>query len=84
MKGSCPLSAWNDIFGKPGQGAHSHKLLNVVLVDNLLTILGAVLLTHTWDIPFPLSIIGIYMCAILIHMLFGVQTRTLTYLGIKC
>jgi hypothetical protein len=81
MKGYCPFNAFSDLFGNVGQ---REKYLNVVGLDNIMAILGAVLLTYLFDIPFPLSIIGIYTVGILIHMLFGVKTKTIVYLGISC
>ena len=84
MKGICPLKQFNDIFGLPGQGVHQYKLLNVIIIDNLMTIAAAIFITYYFDIPAPLSIIGVYIASIVIHMLFGVQTKTLTYLGIQC
>ena len=84
MKGLCPLKNFNDIFGLPGKGVHKHTLLNVIVIDNLITIAAAVFITYQFDVPFPLSIIGAYIVSIVIHMLFGVQTNTLTYLGIQC
>ena len=84
MKGYCPFSVWKDIAGKPGTGSHIPTLLNVILLDNIVTIFAAIVVTYQFEIPFPVSIIGIYMIAILFHMLFGVQTQTLTYFGIRC
>ena len=81
MKGVCPLKQYNKLFGKVGQ---RNKYLNVVGIDNMLTIIGAIFITYQFDIPFPLSIISIYVIGIVVHMLFGVQTQTLTYLGIHC
>jgi len=84
MKGICPFKQFNDIFGLAKQGVHQHKVLNVIMIDNLMTIAGAIFVTYQFDVPFPLSIISLYVIGILFHMLFGVQTETLTYLGIKC
>ena len=84
MKGVCPFKGFNGIFGLPGQGVHKYTLFNVIVIDNLLTIAIAAFVTYQYDVPFPLSIIGTYIVSIVIHMLFGVQTKTMTYLGIRC
>jgi len=81
MKGLCPLKQYNELFGKIGQ---RETYFNVVGVDNMMTILGAIFITYQFNIPFPISIISIYVIGIVFHMLFGVQTKTLTYLGIRC
>ena len=84
MKGICPFKMFKDIAGKPGTGIHNIKWLNIIIIDNLITIVFAMVITNKYDIPFPLIIIGTYIAGILMHMLFGVQTQTLTYLGIQC
>ena len=84
MKGICPFKEYSDLFGLTGQGVHKHTLFNVIVIDNLMVIAFAIFLTYQFDIPFPISIIGVYIVGIILHMLFGVQTNTLTYLGIKC
>ena len=84
MKDMCPFKQYSDLFGLAGQGVHKHTLFKVIVIDNLMTIALAMILTYQFDVPFPLSIIGIYTISILVHMLFGVQTDTLTYLGIRC
>jgi hypothetical protein len=81
MKGYCPMKQYNELFGKVGQ---RDTYLNVVGIDNMMTIIGAIFITYQFNIPFPLSIISLYVIGILIHMLFGVQTKTLSYLGIQC
>ena len=81
MKGYCPFNVFSELFGKVGQ---RNTYLNVVGIDNIMTIFVAVLITYFFDIPFPLSIIAVYIMSITIHMLFGVKTKTLSYLGISC
>ncbi len=81
MKDICPFKQYNELFGKVGQ---RKKYFNVIGLDNIMTIAGAIFLTYQFDIPFPISIIGLYVIGILLHILFGVQTKTLTYIGISC
>ena len=80
----CIFSQYKDIFGKVGTGAHQYRFLNTALVDYSLTILGAILITYLTDIPLVLTTIGLFILGILLHYLFGVETNTLKYLGIKC
>ena len=80
----CIFSEYKDIFGEIGKGAHKYRFLDTALVDYILTILGAVLITYLTDIPLVLTTIGLLIFSILLHYLFGVETNTLKYLGIKC
>ena len=81
---TCPFNAYKHIFGKVGKGLHGITFLGVNIIDNGIAIIGAVLLTYFTKIPFPLSIILFYTSGILVHMLFGVNTKTITYLGLTC
>lgn len=80
----CIFKQYSNIFGKVGEGVHKLKFMNVIVIDNLLTILLSTVISYFINIPFPIVIIGVYILSIIIHYLFGVQTKTLSYLGIKC
>jgi uncharacterized integral membrane protein len=80
----CIFKEYSEVFGKVGGGLHKYKILNVIIVDNLATILLAIIVTYFIEIPFPLVIMACYLLGILLHYLFGVQTQTLTYLGLRC
>ena len=81
---SCPLKKYSDVFGKPKEGVHRYRLLDVAIVDYALTLLSAVVLSKITKIPLVLSTILVLISGILAHMLFGVQTSALAYIGIKC
>ena len=80
----CIFSEYKNIFGKVGEGVHKYRFLNTAMVDYYLTILFAMLITYITDIPLLLTTAGLLLLSILFHYLFGVQTNTLKYLGIKC
>ena len=80
----CIFSEYKNIFGKVGEGVHSYRFLNTAMVDYYLTILFAMLIAYITDIPLLLTTVGLLLLSILFHYLFGVQTNTLKYLGIKC
>ncbi len=72
------------MFGSPGVGVHSIRVLGTPIVDYALTILLALLLTWLTKIPLVLTTILCFVGSIIIHMLFEVRTPVLDYLGIKC
>ena len=81
---SCSLKKFSDIFGKPRTGIHSYRFLDTAIVDYIGTIFFAIIFTKITKIPLVLSTIFMFVLSIILHSIFGVQTNTLTYLGISC
>ncbi len=76
------LCQYSDIFGKPKEGVHSLRFLNMAFVDLALTILGAYIIARYYSYN-VLVVFGMLMIAsVLIHRLFCVST-TLTNLVFK-
>lgn len=80
----CIFKKYSNIFGSPNEGVHSYRFLNVAIVDFVLTILGAIILTYLTDIPLVLSVAGLLITGEIFHYLFGVNTNTLKYLNLTC
>ena len=80
----CIFSKYKDLFGKVNTGLHKHKFQALALIDYFLTIFLAFLTTHFTDIPVVLTTIFWLIVGVIFHALFGVETNTLKYLGIKC
>lgn len=80
----CPFSAQKNIFGAPNTGAHALRVFDIAIVDYLLTIILAVLTTGLTKVPVPLTTIGWLLIAMLLHMLFGVETNTMKLFGLTC
>jgi len=80
----CPYKQYADIFGVPGQGPHSFRILDTPVVDYIGTILLAMILTKLTDIPLLISTIIMFVLALVLHILFGVQTPSTRFLGFTC
>jgi hypothetical protein len=80
----CPFREYSNIFGAVNTGAHQYRIGDVAIVDYILTIIGAFVLSYMTKIPVVLTTIGLLVGSIIIHLLFGVETNTLKYLGITC
>jgi len=80
----CPFKNYSNIFGLPGKGFHKIRLLDVALGDYVGTIFLAIILSYLTNIPLVLSTIFMYIFSIFLHMLFGVPTSALKYLGLTC
>ena len=68
------LCKYKDIFGKPNQGAHSYRIFNIAIVDVLLTILVAYLLSIFTGYKFVYTLIFMFILGIFSHRIFCVRT----------
>ena len=80
----CPFLKWKHVFGIPKQGVHELRFLNTAVIDLLMTLFLASVITYLTDIPLVLTIIGSLVFAVVLHILFGVPTNTTKYLGFNC
>jgi len=80
----CPFSKYKDLLGVPGKGVHSIRFINTPIVDYALTLIAAMCTSLFTEVPLVISTILWFILGVILHILFGVQTSTLTYLGIKC
>lgn len=80
----CPLAKFKNIFGEPGKGIHKYNIMGTAMVDYILTLVLAFVWTYISGLPLVLSTILWFIVGIVSHMLFGVKTDTLEYLGFKC
>lgn len=63
-----------NIFGKVGEGVHSIRLFNIAIVDVILTIIGAYVITRIFNISFLTTLLGLFIAGIILHRLFCVRT----------
>ena len=80
----CPFSKYKDLLGIPGKGIHSIRFINTPIVDYVLTLIAAMCTSFFTNVPLVISTITWFILGIILHILFGVQTSTLKFLGIKC
>ena len=76
------LCEYSEIFGKVNQGVHSIRILNIAIVDVLLTILLAYLINKKLKMNLNKLIVILIFFSIFIHKLFCVDT-TLTLFFFK-
>ena len=66
---------YKNIFGEPGKGVHSIRILNIAIVDVILTILLALVLKYFFKkYNFYLILSSLFILAIIAHRLFCVRT----------
>jgi hypothetical protein len=80
----CPFSKYSKIFGISNKGFHRFRLINTAAGDYIGTIIGAIILTYFTQIPLVLTTIYLLVLGIVLHILFGVPTAAVKYLGLNC
>ena len=78
----CLFSKYKDIFGLPSQGVHAYKFLNTAIVDYILTIILAIVVSTVTSFPLVLSTISMFVLGIIMHVLFDIETNTIKYLNL--
>lgn len=84
MELPCPFVQHKDIFGKSNEGVHKYRLLDTPIVDYVMTIVLAALITKITGIPWVVTTIVAFILSITLHILFGVETTVTNYFDITC
>jgi len=63
-----------NIFGKPNKGIHSYRFLDIAIIDVILTIIGAIIITKIIKINFFIVLILLFILGIILHRIFNVNT----------
>lgn len=90
------LCQYKNIFGAPGTGIHKYRIFNVAIVDVVVTLLIAALITWIWYKKSPkknkkhvgwvlLGVsVGLFIIGVVAHRLFCVDTTVDKKLFGKC
>ena len=76
---SCPYA---NLLGKPNTGVHSIRLFGFAVVDTLLTVLAAFLISKAFEINFWYSFLGLFVLGEVLHYIFGTDTAFLRMFGL--
>lgn len=68
------LCKYKDIFGKPGEGVHKHRIFGLATVDLLGTILLSILLGYLLKKNILIMFLIIFLIGELLHYFFCVET----------
>jgi hypothetical protein len=68
------LCKYKNMFGKPGEGAHSFRIFNIAIIDVLLTILLAFVISFLTGYNFMYVLLFTFIVGIISHRLFCVRT----------
>jgi len=68
------LSKYKNALGIPKQGLHSYRFFGVAIVDVLMTIIAAKIISYYYKISFFYTCIFLFVLGIILHRLFSVRT----------
>ena len=68
------LCKYKNIFGEVNKGVHKYKLFGISIVDVLLTIALAYLLSYLFNWNYWYTLLGLFILGIVLHRLFCVNT----------
>jgi hypothetical protein len=68
------LCKYKNVLGTPGKGIHSYRLFGVAIVDVMMTIIVATLMSYFLKYSFVTTLITLFILGIVLHRLFCVRT----------
>lgn len=68
------LCKYKNALGEPGKGIHSYRLFGVAIMDVIMTIIGAYMISYFFKYNFIYTTIFLFALGILLHKLFCVKT----------
>ena len=68
------LCKYKNSLGIPNEGVHSYRLFSVAIVDVIMTIIAAYIISYFTKIKFLYTSIFLFTLGIILHRLFCVKT----------
>ena len=68
------LCKYKNILGESGKGVHSYKIFNISIVDVILTLIVAYIISYIFKKSFFLVSVILFVLGIFLHRLFCVRT----------
>ena len=68
------LCKYKNILGEPDKGVHSFRIFNIAIVDVLLTILAAYIISYFTNYELIYTVIFMFILGIISHRIFCVRT----------
>jgi hypothetical protein len=68
------LCKYKNALGEPGKGIHSYRFFGIAIMDVILTIIGAYMISYFYSYNFIHTLIILFILGIILHRLFCVKT----------
>lgn len=81
----CPfagLTAFRDVFGEPGKGFHSVRVLDIAILDVVGTLMGAWLIAQATGWFFGWVFVWLFVIGEILHVAFCVETTVVQWLAL--
>ncbi len=72
MESLCP---YKEMFGRPGLGVHKYRFFGIAIVDVIMTIIGAAIISSFTNLKFSYTLVGLFVLGIVAHRAFCVRTQ---------
>jgi|TARA_B100000795_G_C22655242_1_gene381891 hypothetical protein len=70
----CIFQKYSHIFGEEKKGLHRFRIYDIAIIDVILTILAAIIISYYTKYKFFIILIILFILGIIMHYLFGVNT----------
>jgi len=68
------LCRYKNALGIPGEGIHSYRVMNIAVVDVVMTLMGAWVLAYASGVVYWKMALGLFVLGIVMHRMFCVKT----------
>lgn len=68
------LCKYKNMLGVPDKGIHSYRFMSVAIVDIIMTIIAAILISYLFNSSLFYTLIALFVLGIILHRLFCVRT----------
>lgn len=68
------LCKYKNALGEPGKGIHSYRFFGIAIMDVILTIISAYIISYFYNYNFIHTLIILFILGIILHRLFCVKT----------
>ena len=65
---------YKDVLGKPNEGVHKYRIFNIAIVDFVMTIIGAWIISWIFKSNFFATLLILFLLGIILHKIFCVRT----------
>jgi len=68
------LCKYKNALGEPGKAVHSYRFFGIAIMDVIMTIIGAYMISYFYNYNFINTLIFLFILGIILHKLFCVKT----------
>ena len=69
-----PLCKYKTLFGEPGTGIHQYRIFDIGVIDVVVTLLFAYIISMWTHVSFVYTAIIVFILGIIVHRVFCVRT----------